>query len=305
MRALITGAGGFIGHHLSLLLNTQGVEIHTLGPRPVSARHHRVDPSDFPSLVDAVCAIRPSAVFHLAGVTASPDPTVYYRVNTAFAAGLLAALEQSGQGMTPVLLVGSAAEYGSIGPDALPICEETPGHPAADYGISKLAQTYLGLAAAADGRPIVIARPFNIIGPRMPTHLAVGSFTMQIAAIIRGNMAPVLRVGNLAPSRDLIDVRDVARLFVTLLNTPEAFGRVVNICTGVPTSMRTVVAHLIALAGVEIAIEHDETRIRGGEIPVHYGNNALLTKLTGPLALWPIHASLRDTLESVLNDSRT
>ena len=303
MRALVTGAGGFVGRHLCALLDMQGVEVRTIGLRPTSAAHLTVDPMDLVALTAAVDTAQPTAVFHLAGVTVSADPTDYYRVNAAFAAGLLAALERSGQEAVPVLLVGSAAEYGPIGPASLPVSETMPECPMSDYGISKLAQTHLGLAAAARGRPIVVVRPFNIIGPGMPTSLAVGSFAAQVAAIIRGDAPPLLRVGNLASSRDLIDVRDVVRLFVALLEHPQACGRVINLCTGVATAMQAVVADLIALAGMEIAVECDQSRVKGNDSSVHYGSTALLSSLLGPLALRPVGTSLREVLAARLSET--
>ncbi len=302
MRALVTGAGGFVGRHLCASLDTRGVEVRTIGPRPTSAAHLTVDPIDLVALTAAVDAARPTAVFHLAGVRASADPTDYYRVNAAFAAGLLAALERSGQAGVPVLLVGSAAEYGPIGPASLPVSETMLACPMSDYGISKLAQTHLGLAAAARGRPVVVVRPFNIIGPGMPTDLAVGSFAAQVAAIVRGDAPPTLRVGNLASARDFIDVRDVVRLFVALLAHPRARGRVVNVCTGVATAMRTVVADLIALAGMEIAVEREPSRVKETDSSVHYGSTALLNALLGPLAPRPVDASLREVLAARLSD---
>lgn len=303
MRALVTGAGGFVGRHLCTLLSAQGVDICTIGLRPTSAAHLTVDPMDLVALTTAVDAVRPTAVFHLAGVTESADPIDYYRVNAAFAAGLLAALERSGQESVPVLLVGSAAEYGPIGPASLPVSETTPACPISDYGISKLTQTHLGLAAAARGRPVVVVRPFNIIGPGMPTSLAVGSFAARVAAIVRGEVPPIVRVGKLASSRDLIDVRDVVRLCVVLLEHPQARGRIINLCTGVATTMRQVLADLITLSGMEIAVACDQSRVKGNDSSVHYGSTALLNSLLGPLALRPVGASLREVLAAHLPET--
>src|SRR5207248_561315 len=108
-------------------------------------------------------------------------PDAYYLVNTVYAARLLHAMELAGCALVPTLLIGSAAEYGAVNEDDVPITETMPARPIDHYGISKLAQTLIGQAAARDGRSIVVARTFNAIGPGMPEHLSVQSFVKQIA----------------------------------------------------------------------------------------------------------------------------
>src|SRR6266446_6398790 len=97
MRVAITGAGGFCGRHLTAFLQSEGLEIHTLGPRVTSAQHHLSDPFSLESLKVALQAVQPDYVFHLAGVASTANNPLYYQVNTVYAAGLLQALELSDQ----------------------------------------------------------------------------------------------------------------------------------------------------------------------------------------------------------------
>src|SRR6185312_14399087 len=109
MRALVTGAGGFIGHHLVARLWASGIEVMTAGINAGTDRHHRYH--DFTSVDEHAALLRsyrPQQIYHLAGVACSPDPALFYQVNTAFAAALLAAIERTVKAEAVTLFVGSA-----------------------------------------------------------------------------------------------------------------------------------------------------------------------------------------------------
>src|SRR2546423_2806225 len=100
--------------------------------------------------------------------------------------------------------------------------------------MSKFMQTLLGISAASTGsQPIVIARPFNIIGVGMPEHLALASFALQIREIKAGSRPPVIEVGELKSARDFIDVEDVVELYWKLISNDKAYGQIFNVCTGI------------------------------------------------------------------------
>lgn len=302
MKALVTGAGGFCGSHLTRYLEHQGVEVHTMGERPARReRHHQVHRvTDIDALERAVRLSDPDYIFHLAGVMVSPDPLEFYRVNTQVAVGLLKALANAGYADRPVLLVGTAAEYGVVSDGDLPIPETLQPRPYNHYGISKLAQTLEGLAENRAGRPVAVVRPFNLIGPGMPEHLVLRSFALQIARIVRGAAAPVITVGNLGASRDFVDVRDAVALYWRALQNPECYGEILNICTGRGTVVADALRALIRLAGVETEVRTEASRLKAVDVPAHYGSTAKLTRLLGPLTMRPLDSSLTDVLHDAM-----
>lgn len=282
MRTLITGASGFCGQHLIPYLESLGLEIHTLGRTPASNNHHYLtDTADVSAIASTIKIVQPNYVFHLAGVASSQDPTLFYQVNTVYAATLLYALEITGYQDCPVMLVGTSAEYGMVSLEQLPIHEETPAHPYSHYGISKLSQTLMGLALSQQGRPLVMVRPFNIIGCGMPEYLSIQSFVKQINKIIQGKQPPILKVGNLSSSRDFIDVKEVVKIYWQLIQIPSAYGKVINICSGQGTVIEDILLKLVELSKVDVEIHAESGRFKSIDVPVHYGSIEKLQSLIG------------------------
>jgi GDP-4-dehydro-6-deoxy-D-mannose reductase len=336
MKALLTGAGGFSGQAMTRFLAAQGVETYSIGAHALSPsvsprhtpshtpRHTQLDITSAEQIESALQAIEPDYVFHLAGVVRSPDPQLFYRVNTAFAVALFSAAESIHKKTAkplPILCVGTAAELGQPRPDQLPIREDMPPKPLEHYGISKLTQTHVALAAhARAGLPVVVARPSNIIGAGMPQHFVVQSFATQIAAMMRDEQsnhrqtatqiatqitAPrrnTLRTGNLASARDFISIGDVVQAYWQLLNTPAAFGELVNVCSGVATPIASIVEQLTSLASaavptLAIDIETDPALVRPVDVLVHYGSTEKFQSLVG---VPPAHTPLEAVLEEIL-----
>lgn len=283
MRALITGASGFCGKHLISYLENQGLEIHTLGTKPASNNHYYLtDIGDVSAVAATIKAVSPNYIFHLAGVAASSaDPTLFYQVNAVYAATLLHAISLTGYEDCPVLLVGTSAEYGLVDSEQLPIHEETPARPYSHYGISKLSQTLMGKALSRQDRPLVMVRPFNIIGCGMPEYLSIQSFVKQITHIRQGQQPPVIQVGNLSSSRDFIDIHEVVKIYWNLIRTPDAYGEIINVCSGQGTVIKDLLRKLVELSNIDVEIKIDSARFKPVDIPVHYGSTEKLESLLG------------------------
>jgi GDP-4-dehydro-6-deoxy-D-mannose reductase len=294
-RALVTGATGFTGRVLCRLLAEEGLKVFAAGRRSpaVGTFVPLAWPTSQKKLAGIVSRVRPDYLFHLAGVAHGLPPRSFYEINAAYAAALLDELRRAGRPCR-ALLVGTSAEYGQIASGDLPIREDCPPRPYGHYGISKLAQTQLGLAFHSPGLSVVVARPFNLIGPGMPSFLSVQSFVDQLVEM-RGKKADkVLRVGNLQPSRDYLHVGAAAEAYLRLIRADEAQGRVVNVCSGTPTPMRDVVDALLRVAGQDIRIEVDPGRVKPIDVPVHYGDNRLLRELTGLAPALDLRAALEE-----------
>lgn len=282
MKALLTGASGFSGAHLTRYLASEDIEVYSMSVSgQESSRRFRIDSvTDYHGICRAMQECRPDYVFHLAGVTSAKDTADMYRVNLLYAVALLDAMELAGLSKVPLLLVGTAAEAGPVGEKDLPLTESHPPEPVSHYGASKLAQTNAGLAAARMGRPVVVARPFNIIGPGVPRHLVVGNILDQVSRASPANGNVRLALGNVDTTRDFIDIEDVVACYLDLVRTPAAYGKVVNVCTGQETSVRQIINSIAALTGLEITVDVTDSLLRKHEIPRHYGDNQRLQELT-------------------------
>lgn len=294
--ALVTGATGFLGRYVKRELTRRGMEAVALS-RPLGAADARSIPlartptrHDLRIILDRV---RPSIIFHLAGLTRSDVPEDIYQANVFMAVHLLEAALSLDQPPT-VVLIGSAAEYGrSTNRDCI-VRETDPCMPLSLYGISKLTQTHHGLAAHARGLPVVVARLFNPIGAGAPRTTALGSFVSQLAAASLTER--ILRTGPLNAVRDFLDVADAARALIDLANTPSAAGQVVNVCTGVGNTVQHLVDRLIRVADTPVAHEIEMERHGASDLDIIIGDTTRLRQLGIVIPPPDVDAILRQML---------
>ena len=300
MRAFLTGAGGFCGKHLLRYLKNADIDAYYVTRHPAKTEKERYlpDVTNVEALSEIIKEIQPDYVFHLAGISYSTDPNLYYRINTEYAVTLFHALAHARLRHVPVLLVGTSAEYGMVSHTDLPIDEDLRPRPYDHYSISKLAQTLEGLAAVRNGHAVVIARPFNVIGTGMPEHLVVQTFARQLATIIKNDEAPIIYVGNLNASRDFLDVEDLVESYWKLIQTPAAYGEIVNVCSGQGTFIKDILSELIELSGHKVEVRFDRNRFKGVDVPEHYGSNKKLKRLTGTVPT----RTLRQSLNAIWSD---
>ena len=155
------------------------------------ARVVEADLTDPAAAAAVVEEVRPERILHLAGQSSVHlswlDPAGTMRTNVLGIVHLLDAVRRLGR-RPPVLVVGSAEEYGPVGPEEMPIREETPLRPASPYAVSKVAQGALALLyGPAGGLRVVLTRTFHHTGPGRGEAFAESSFARQLAEIGRAS----------------------------------------------------------------------------------------------------------------------
>jgi GDP-4-dehydro-6-deoxy-D-mannose reductase len=296
MKALITGALGFTGRHLTRRLAAEpdltvfGVDRFAAAPDGLGfAEYQACDVTTTGALTALVGGIRPDWVFHLAGLFTGSLPDLY-RANLISVIELLEAVSASGCGAR-VLVVGSAAEYGLIGGDRMPITEDTPCAPVNMYGRTKHAATVAALEYARRGVKVAVARPFNLIGAGVPAALVAGAVLDRVAqALERGDEE--VRVGNLDCERDFVAVNDVVNGYVALM-ARDSWGQIFNLCSGRPAAIRSVVATLLSYAPRPLRLVVDPALCRPDDVPVVYGSWERAHRTFGFVPVTPLEDALR------------
>lgn len=298
---LVTGAAGFAGSHLLEHLAGFGDLIgwSRSDPPPglaTLARWQRMDILDGERVYDALRVLRPHAIFHCAGMPhvaeSWTDTAAALAANVLGTHRILDAVDRLGYACR-ILVTGSSQVYA---PSNEPITEDAAIAPSSPYALSKLAQEQLALRAGTGRMEVIVARPFNHTGPRQKPAFLAPSVARQIALIERGALEPVIKVGNLTPSRDVMDVRDTVRAYALLMKSGTP-GTVYNVATGVPRPVRTIVDSLVARARVPIRIEQDPSRFRPNDPQTLVGNAGRLHKETG----WRPEIQFERTIDDLLD----
>jgi GDP-4-dehydro-6-deoxy-D-mannose reductase len=301
---LVTGASGFAGSHLLDLLATTDARLiawsHRGGhhkPQDAQGDWQAVDVLDPREVDRAVAAASPDVVYHLAGDAQSGGS--WDRLGATFAVNvrgthhLLAAIARRAPSAR-VVVTGSALVYK---PGDHPIGEDAELKPASPYAVSKLAQETLAFRAATlDRLDVVVARPFNHVGPRQSPAFIAASVARQLAIVEAGRAERQLRVGNLEAERDLTDVRDTVRAYRAMAEKGRR-GTAYNVCKGEALRMRGLVQALVDRTRVPVEIVIDPARFRPVDVPRLVGANTRLRTETGWEPSVPLDRTLDDLLD--------
>lgn len=311
MRVLITGASGFVGHHLATHLHTTdtntsifGTTFGTSQTGPNSfVTYHAVDLRDFNAVRNLLETCKPDHIYHLAAQAFVPrsfeDPWETLDNNIRSQLNLiLACLELDIQ---PRMLVISSAEvYGAVQTHEMPMDENTPMRPTSPYSVSKVTQDLLGLQYhLSHDLPIMRARAFNHIGPGQNPRFVAPAFATQIAKIEASAQEPFIYVGNLEAKRDFTDVRDIVHAYYLILKNGKA-GEAYNVASGKAYSIQYLLDTLLSFTDKDIDIRIDSDRLRPVDVPEIRGDITKLTADTG----WRPSITFEETLKDVLEDCR-
>ncbi len=290
-KVLITGADGFIGSHLTEMLFSRGYEVRALSQynsfnnwgwlEDLSCRDEIEivsgdvrDPfycNEITSDIDTV--------FHLAALIAIPysyiAPHSYIETNIQ---GTLNICEASIKNKVKRVIHTSTSEvYGTA--KYVPIDEEHPLQPQSPYSASKIGADAIAMSFYNSfDLPLSIVRPFNTYGPRQSARAVIPSIIIQIA-----NGAKQIKLGDISPTRDFNYVTDTCNGFISLSNSEEAVGQVVNIGSNQEISILDTLNLIKELMKSDVDLALDEQRIRpsGSEVFRLWCDNSKINELTG------------------------
>jgi GDP-4-dehydro-6-deoxy-D-mannose reductase len=314
MRALVTGAGGFVGQWLCRELLLAGWVVHgTHMSREVPAgalaagereavRWTTCDVTRREDLARALEVARPEAIFHLAGVAFLPaadaDPGGTLEVNVVAAARLLGEVRtrRTAGTLDPVVLVvGSGEQYGRHEPEAQPLDERAEQRPVGVYAASKAAQEVVALEAyRSSGVRVIATRSFNHSGPGQSPRFLLPALVRRALAL-RGSRGGTLPIGNTSPVRDFLHVADVVRAY-RLLAERGMSGEVYNVASGRGTDVGALALRVLALTGTDAKLQVDPSLVRPVDVPMLVGDAGKLRAATG----WTPEHSLDTIIEDLI-----
>jgi GDP-4-dehydro-6-deoxy-D-mannose reductase len=311
MHALITGITGFAGSHLAdYLLTLKDVQVFGITrwrSRTENIEHLKgritlleCDLRDAFSIRDVLRKTRPDRIYHLAAQSYVPmswvAPSETLTTNLIGEVNVFEALRQEAMLDTRIQLACSSEEYGLVLPSEVPIKETNPLRPLSPYGVSKVAQDFLGYQYHMSYKMFIVrTRGFNHTGPRRGDVFVTSNFAKQIAEIEKGKKEPVIYVGNLDAVRDFTDVRDTVRGYYVSLEKGEP-GEVYNVCTGKGYKVREMLDILLSFSKVKITTKQDEKRMRPSDVELLVGDRTKFEKQTGWKPVIPFEKTMEDLL---------
>lgn len=304
-RVLVTGAGGFIGSHLTERLVDLGATTRALvlydslgtsgwlDESPVRKEIDVVagDICDRDTIKQAIAGV--DIVFHLASLIAIPysyhAPASYVRTNVEGTLNIMQAARDAGVEL--VIQTSTSEVYGTA--QYVPIDEAHPLQGQSPYSASKIGADKIAEAFFLSfSLPVVVVRPFNTFGPRQSARAVIPTIISQCLD------GPVVRLGNLEPTRDLNYVSNTVDGFLRAASVPAAVGQTINLGSGREISIGNLAKLIAHLCGRVITIESDAQRERPerSEVERLLADNTLARTLLG----WEPAVTLEDGLAQTI-----
>lgn len=305
-RVLVTGAGGFIGSHLTEKLVELGADVRAFVHYNALGRWGWLDHSPVRGSMQIISgdicdrdsvqnALKDrEVVFHLAALIAIPysyhAPASYVRTNIE---GTLNVLQSARTiGLERVVHTSTSEVYGTARyapiDESHPLQGQSP-YSASKIGADKIAESFF----LSFETPVVIVRPFNTFGPRQSARAVIPTIISQLQT------GQTVRLGSLHPTRDLNYVENTVGGFIACAESPAAIGRTINLGTGREISIGDLARLIAKLMDKPIDIEGEEKRLRppASEVERLVADIKLARELTG----WEPRFTLEQGLDRTIS----
>jgi dTDP-glucose 4,6-dehydratase len=305
-RVLVTGAGGFIGSHLTERLVKEGAQVRAMVHYNSFGRWGWLDHSSLLKEIDVVAgdltdrdSVRQAVknreiLFHLGALITIPysyhAPLSYIHTNIE---GTLNVLQTSrDEGVERIVHTSTSEVYGTA--QYVPIDEKHPLKGQSPYAASKIGADKMAEAFYLSfNTPVTTVRPFNTFGPRQSMRAIIPTIIVQCL------LGDTIQLGNLHPTRDLNYVSNTVDGFLLAASESAALGQTINLGSGREISIGDLANLIAKLIGKPIKIETKGERLRpkGSEVERLMADNALAQKLLG----WKPKVDLEEGLSRTID----
>lgn len=308
-KVLVTGAGGFIGSHLTELLLREGIEVKAFVHYNALGTWGWIDtfPKELKDSIEVFAGdirdphgVREAmkgceAVFHLAALIAIPfsyhSPDSYVDTNVKGTLNVLQAARDLGG--IRVLVTSTSEVYGTA--KYVPIDENHPFQGQSPYSATKIGADRLAESFYRSfDLPVTLVRPFNTFGPRQSARAVIPTIITQL---LSGKKE--IRLGSLTPTRDFNYVKDTANGFYQIYLSDKTVGQEINIATQKEISIGDLTNELIQQINPEAKIVCDEQRLRPEKSEVNrlLGSNQKIRQLTDWRPCYSFESGLAETID--------
>ena len=307
-RVLVTGAGGFIGSHLTERLVQAGAQVRAMvhyNSRNDWGQIELLD-NEIQGSIEVICgdirdpffcrkAVKDQqVVMCLAALISIPysymAPADFVFTNVVGTLNVLQACR--GNSVEKIVHTSTSEVYGTA--QYFPIDEQHPLHGQSPYSASKIGADKIAESFFYSFEtPVATIRPFNTYGPRQSSRAAIPTIISQLVAGMKQ-----IRLGSLTPVRDWTYVHDTAAAFMAIAESPKTVGEIINVGAGKGISIGELANLIIEIMGEDAEIVCDEQRIRpeASEVMCLIASNEKAKKLTN----WRPTVSLKEGLAKTI-----
>jgi len=313
-QALVTGADGFIGSHLTEMLVTQGYQVKALSQYNSFNNWGWLEDINCLDQIELLTGdIRDphfckhimqdvDIVFHLAALIAIPysyaAPDSYVDTNIKGTLNICQAAKENGN--VRVIHTSTSEVYGTA--QYVPIDEKHPLQPQSPYSATKIAADAMAMSFYnAFELHVTVARPFNTYGPRQSARAVIPTIITQIASGMKE-----IKLGDVTPTRDFSYVEDTCRGFLAIAESEQTIGKTINIGSNFEISIGDTLNIIKELMNSDVELIVDEQRIRPNKSEVFrlWCDNTKIEKLTGFKPQVDIQEGLQRTIDWFTDSQR-